>query len=171
MNHFYSRFRSPVGELTLVARDNDLVGILWEDEDLCRTRLQPSIPADDHPVLIQTANELMEYFAGERTAFDIPISMTGTPFQLSVWESLRAIPYGHTKSYLAIAQSIGNPKAVRAVGGANRRNPISIVVPCHRVIGSSGKLTGFAGGLSAKERLLDLEMAGAAPLRMFSPNL
>jgi methylated-DNA-[protein]-cysteine S-methyltransferase len=112
-----------------------------------------------HPHLTRAVAQLNEYFAGRRTAFDLPLDPHGTPFQQQVWEQLLAIPYGETRSYLDLARKLGNPNATRAVGAANGRNPISIIVPCHRVIGSSGKLTGFAGGLEIKERLLNLESA------------
>jgi methylated-DNA-[protein]-cysteine S-methyltransferase len=110
-----------------------------------------------HPTLLETERQLREYFAGKRDRFDLPLEFSGTEFQKKVWRALLEIPYGETRSYRSIAQQIGHAAAVRAVGAANGRNPISIVAPCHRVIGSSGKLTGFAGGLDVKERLLALE--------------
>jgi methylated-DNA-[protein]-cysteine S-methyltransferase len=110
-----------------------------------------------HPVLVETERQLDEYFGGRRRAFSIPLDMRGTRFQKDVWAALLAIPFGGTISYGQLATQLGNARATRAVGKANGRNPISIVVPCHRVIGSSGKLTGFAGGLEVKSRLLSLE--------------
>ena len=107
----------------------------------------------------RTANELQEYLAGKRTAFDIPLAPAGTEFQRAVWKALQNIPYGQTRSYADIAAVVGNPKATRAVGSANNRNPIAVLIPCHRVVGSNGKLTGYAGGLALKQRLLDLERA------------
>ncbi len=111
----------------------------------------------DHPVLAQTARELGEYFEGARTAFDVPLDLQGTPFQRAVWALLREIPYGATTTYGALAEKLGGPTKTRAVGGANGRNPVGIIVPCHRVVGASGALTGFAGGLDAKAYLLQFE--------------
>ncbi|RYD65796.1 MAG: methylated-DNA--[protein]-cysteine S-methyltransferase, partial [Sphingomonadales bacterium] len=113
--------------------------------------------ATDHPVLVETERQIAEYFAGKRSAFTVPLDFRGTDFQKSVWAALLTIPFGETRSYGEIARQIGRPSASRAVGAANGRNPISIIAPCHRVIGSNGALTGFAGGLAAKELLLALE--------------
>jgi methylated-DNA-[protein]-cysteine S-methyltransferase len=148
---------SPVGTLTLVATDEGLAGILWEKDWPNRTPLDIGARADSHPVLIETERQLGEYFAGRRKEFALTLDVEGTPFQRTVWSALRTIPFGETRSYGDIARQIGNPDAVRAVGAANGRNPVSIVVPCHRVIGSTGKLTGFGGGLEAKAQLLALE--------------
>ncbi len=148
---------SPVGELTLVASDKGLVAILWENDSPSRVKLGTVAESPDHPVLAAAETQLKEYFAGTRTAFDLPLDFRGTDFQKSVWAELLAIPFGETRSYGEIAMKLGRPKASRAVGAANGRNPISIVAPCHRVIGSTGKLTGFAGGLEAKDYLLKLE--------------
>ncbi|USU10043.1 methylated-DNA--[protein]-cysteine S-methyltransferase [Sphingomonadaceae bacterium OTU29MARTA1] len=156
---------SPVGLLTLVASDVGLVAVLWEDDDPLRVRLGPLAPDDAHPVLMETMRQLRGYFAGEVTTFDLPLDMRGTDFQKSVWAALLAIPYGETRSYGAIARELGRPGASRAVGAANGRNPLSIVAPCHRVVGTGGHLTGFAGGLEAKAALLALERrAGELPL-------
>jgi len=152
-----SRFASPVGALTLVASDTGLVAILWEDDDPLRVRLEPLNDAPGHPILEQAATQLTDYFARRRQSFDLPLDFRGTDFQKGVWAALLAIPFGETCSYAQIAQAIGRPGASRAVGAANGRNPISIVVPCHRVIGANGALTGFAGGLEAKAYLLRLE--------------
>ena len=152
---------SPVGELTLIASDRGLAAILWPDDDPRRVPLDEPFHDDAHPILLDTERQLNEYFAGSRTSFDLPLDMRGTEFQRSVWHALTTIPYGETRSYLDLAKQLGNPAATRAVGAANGRNPVSIVVPCHRVIGSSGKLTGFAGGLTAKAHLLSLESAEA----------
>jgi len=149
--------QSPVGKLKLVASDEGLVAILWEKDSPRRVRLSELVPDDQHPVLMKTERQLGEYFAGKRKTFSVPLDMRGTSFQKNVWEALLAIPFGETRSYGQLATQLGNPRATRAVGAANGRNPISIIVPCHRVIGSSGKLTGFAGGLETKERLLRLE--------------
>ena len=150
-------FASPVGDLTLVASDAGLVAVLWENDDPARVRLGSPAASLGHPVLGATHEQLAEYFAGERRAFDLPLDYRGTHFQQQVWAALLAIPYGETRSYAQIAAAIGRPTACRAVGAANGRNPISIVAPCHRVVGSDGRLTGFAGGLAVKERLLALE--------------
>jgi methylated-DNA-[protein]-cysteine S-methyltransferase len=146
---------SPVGILTLVASDAGLAAILWENDDPKRVRLNHS--PGDNAVLRETERQLREYFAGTRTAFTLTLDFTGTDFQKSVWQALLTIPFGETRSYAQIARQIGNPKAVRAVGAANGKNPISIVAPCHRVLGANGTLTGFAGGLEAKAHLLGLE--------------
>lgn len=148
---------SPVGELTLVASGTGLVAILWENDSPDRVKLGATEEDGGHPVLEAAEEQLREYFAGARTAFDLPLDFRGTEFQKSVWAELLAIPFGETRSYGEIAAKLGRPTASRAVGAANGRNPISIVAPCHRVIGSTGKLTGFAGGLEAKEYLLTLE--------------
>jgi methylated-DNA-[protein]-cysteine S-methyltransferase len=150
---------SPVGRLTLVASDEGLSAVLWEDDRPGRVPL--SIAGEDraHPVLVDAERQLGEYFAGKRTRFELPLDVVGTPFQRQVWDVLRTIPFGETRSYAEIAARIGRPRAVRAVGAANGRNPLSIVAPCHRVIGSSGELTGFAGGLDVKARLLAFERA------------
>jgi methylated-DNA-[protein]-cysteine S-methyltransferase len=118
---------------------------------------------NDNPVIRNTVLQLRAYFAGELRNFDVPLDMQGTPFQLGVWRELERIPYGETRSYMQIALAIGAPKAVRAVGAANGANPVPIIVPCHRVIGTSGKLTGYGGGLPLKQRLLELE--GALTMR------
>ncbi|URW75393.1 methylated-DNA--[protein]-cysteine S-methyltransferase [Sphingomonas donggukensis] len=157
MTDRYARIASPVGKLTLVADDTGLVAILWENDDPRRVPLGPLVEDADHPVLVEAARQLAEYFAGTRTAFDLPLSFRGTEFQKAVWAALCAIPHGTTRSYGEVARAIGRPTATRAVGAANGRNPISIVAPCHRVIGASGALTGFAGGLDAKRYLLALE--------------
>ena len=157
MTCFYKTFPSPVGVLTLVASDKGLAAILWENDKPGRVRLGEMIEDADHPVLLETEQQLGAYFAGTLTAFTVPLDFAGTDFQKSVWQALLTIPFGETRSYTEIARQIGRPGAVRAVGAANGRNPISIIAPCHRVIGSNGALTGFAGGLEAKALLLELE--------------
>ncbi|HZP04355.1 MAG TPA: methylated-DNA--[protein]-cysteine S-methyltransferase [Terracidiphilus sp.] len=157
MHFAYKMMDSPVGRLKLVASDNGLAAILWQNDCPSRVRLGELIEDERHPVLVETARQLGEYFAGKRKTFSVALDMRGTRFQRNVWEALLAIPFGETRSYADLARRLGNPQATRAVGAANGRNPISIIVPCHRVIGSSGKLTGFAGGLDIKARLLDLE--------------
>jgi len=155
MGHVCKTVASPVGALTLVASDKGLTAILWENDD--RVRLSPMTEEAGHPVLVAAELQLAEYFAGARKAFDLPLDFQGTDFQKQVWAALLTIPFGETRSYAEIARAIGRPTACRAVGAANGKNPISIVAPCHRVIGGNGTLTGFAGGLKAKEYLLGLE--------------
>lgn len=157
MTCFFKEMPSPVGVLKLVASHMGLVAILWENDRPNRVPLKSLEEDKNHPILEETETQLKAYFSGKLNEFSIPLDAIGTEFQKKVWEALRTIPFGQTRSYQQIAQQIGNPKAVRAVGAANGKNPISIVVPCHRVIGANGKLTGFAGGLSIKEYLLDLE--------------
>jgi len=157
LSYVYQIMNSPVGSLTLVAKGSNLAAILWEDDQPTRVRLGDMSPDCNHPILLETERQLKEYFAGIRTSFDVPLEFAGTAFQQQVWQALLTIPFGETRSYRDIATQIGNVKAVRAVGAANGRNPISIIAPCHRVIGASGDLTGFAGGLKAKEMLLLLE--------------
>jgi methylated-DNA-[protein]-cysteine S-methyltransferase len=157
MTLFTTTIASPVGDLKLVASDAGLVAILWQDDDPDRVRLATLVEAPDHPVLAETARQLGAYFAGTLERFDLPLDFRGTDFQKQVWAALLTIPFGETRSYGAIARQIGRPSASRAVGAANGRNPISIVAPCHRVIGSGGALTGFAGGIEVKRFLLELE--------------
>lgn len=148
---------SPVGTLKLVANEMALVAVLWENENPKRVRLAELVEQADHPVLLETQKQLTEYFAGKRQQFNLPLDFAGTEFQQKVWQALLSIPFGETRSYRDIAEQIGNVKAVRAVGAANGKNPISIIAPCHRVVGTNGKLVGFAGGLDNKDILLRLE--------------
>jgi methylated-DNA-[protein]-cysteine S-methyltransferase len=157
MMYFCKLIASPVGVLKLVASDKGLAAILWQNDDPKRVRLGPSVENPQHRVLLETKRQLAEYFAGARSAFDIALDMAGTDFQKAVWAALLTIPFGETRSYAEIARQIGRPTAFRAVGAANGRNPVSIIIPCHRAIGSNGALTGFAGGLDAKHFLLTLE--------------
>ncbi len=157
MNHAYKIILSPVGELKLVASDEGLVAILWENDNPKRVKLGALVENSDHPILLETERQLKEYFQGKRKSFSLKLDLMGTKFQNDVWQALMAIPFGETRSYGQLARQVGNPRATRAVGAANGKNPISIVVPCHRVIGASGKLTGFAGGLKTKAHLLELE--------------
>lgn len=136
---------SPLGPLTLTSRENRLVSILFGEA---------AGSESDDPVLREARRQLEEYFAGSRREFDLPLGASGTPFQEEVWSVLGTIPFGQTSSYSDVARLIGRPRAVRAVGAANGRNPLAIVVPCHRVIGSDGQLTGYAGGLDIKRWLL-----------------
>ncbi len=151
------KIQSPVGELKLVASDKGLVAVLWPNDSPRRVRLEEAVTDERHSILIETERQLQEYFNGKRKNFSIPLDMRGTRFQKDVWGVLLSIPFGDTRTYAQLATKLGNPRATRAVGAANGRNPVSIIVPCHRVIGSSGKLTGFAGGLTVKAQLLDLE--------------
>jgi methylated-DNA-[protein]-cysteine S-methyltransferase len=157
MSLAYKTIESPIGQLKLVASDKGLVAILWQNDSNRRVRLSDLRANDQHPILLEAQRQLTEYFAGRRKTFSVALDMRGTPFQKNVWEALLAIPFGETRSYGQLARQLGNPRATRAVGAANGRNPISIIVPCHRVIGSTGKLTGFAGGLETKAHLLNLE--------------
>ena len=156
-HHVHKRMQSPVGRLTLVASDEGLAAILWENDRPRRVPLNIGAQENDHPVLVEAERQLGEYFAGRRKQFALPLDLSGTAFQRKVWAALLTIPFGETRSYAQIARQIGSPGAARAVGAANQRNPVSIVAPCHRVVGSTGALTGFAGGLDVKERLLALE--------------
>ena len=153
----YQYLDSPVGQLQLVANETALVAVLWENEKPDRVRLASLVEDHKHPILLKTAKQLNEYFAGKRQIFDLPLDFSGTEFQQKVWQALLTIPFGETRSYKQIAEQIGNVKAVRAVGAANGKNPISIIAPCHRVIGTNDKLVGFAGGLENKDILLKIE--------------
>jgi methylated-DNA-[protein]-cysteine S-methyltransferase len=150
---------SPVGRLKLIAGGRGLAAVLWQNDRPERVPLAPLAERQEHPVLRAAEQQLAEYFAGARRVFDLPLAPEGTPFQQKVWRALLTIPFGETRSYGQIAAQIGSPSAVRAVGAANGRNPLSIIAPCHRVIGASGALTGFAGGLKTKAYLLNLEAA------------
>jgi methylated-DNA-[protein]-cysteine S-methyltransferase len=162
MSLAYKYVASPVRKLKLVASETGLIAILWENDNPRRVRLADLVEDNNQGILVETERQLNEYFAGKRDEFSIPLDMRGTAFQKNVWRALQAIPFGKTRSYGEIANQVGRPTASRAVGAANGRNPISIVVPCHRVVGSSGKLTGFAGGLEAKAHLLNLETSSLA---------
>ena len=152
---------SPVGELTLVASARGLRAVLWVEDGerrVVHATASGSVDTDEAERILDVAvAQLGEYFAGDRTEFDVPLDPQGTPFQLAVWTTLRTIPFGGTMSYGEQARTLGDVRKARAVGGANGRNPLSIFVPCHRVVGSNGRLTGFGGGLSAKAWLLDHE--------------
>lgn len=156
----YKWVDSPIGKLKLVATDEGLAGILWEKERSGRVRLNGPVADPSHAVLVEAERQLGEYFRGQRKAFSLTLDFAGTAFQRQVWTALLTIPFGETRSYSQLARQIGNPTATRAVGAANGRNPVAIVAPCHRVIGASGELTGFAGGLEAKAYLLALEAGG-----------
>ena len=167
------RFPSPVGELILTASETALTGVFFPTSrhvpplhDVERGSGGEVLRGDgiDHSILARTRDQLSEYFAGTRTSFDLALDPRGTPFELRVWQELRAIPYGATRSYSDIARRLGDPRSTRAVGAANGKNPIPIIVPCHRVIGAHGELTGFGGGIDRKRWLLEHEGA-LLPLR------
>lgn len=157
MTTFTTTIDSPVGPLVLTSDGTSLTRVLFDAEP------DPAWSTEPCEVLDRAVTELRQYFAGERTEFDLPLDPAGTPFQKATWLALRDIPYAQTINYGQLAGRVGNPNASRAVGLANGRNPISIVVPCHRVIGADGSLTGYGGGLGRKRLLLDLErrVAGA----------
>ena len=152
---YYCYLDTPIGEL-LLAGDDDALCLVGFPEGSMRRDPEPDWIYNEKPFAV-ARQQLTEYFAGERREFDLPLKLNGTEFQMSVLRALQQIPYGETTSYAEIAERVGRPKAVRAVGAANGRNPIPIIVPCHRVIGSHGELTGFGGGLETKEALLRLE--------------
>jgi len=158
-NRVHAVIDSPIGPLTLVACDGALTGLYMEvrGHEPGQATLGRAAGADADPVLAEAAGQLKEYFAGQLTTFDLPLALDGTGFQRAVWTGLCQIPYGETISYGELARRIGQPSASRAVGLANGRNPVSIVVPCHRVIGANGNLTGYGGGLDRKRYLLALE--------------
>lgn len=162
MTHmFFSTYESPVGTLTLAASDEGLHAIEFP-ENRHPVKGREIWQSGDHALLQAAREQLRAYFDGQLQAFDLPLAPRGTEFQLRVWHALRAIPYGVTCSYLDIARAIGKPSATRAVGAANGRNPLPIVVPCHRVIGANGSLTGFGGGVPTKRFLLALETSDGA---------
>ncbi len=160
MNYVYKFMKSPVGKLKLIAGPKGLAAILWEGDRIDRVRVKAENEDLDHPALLAAESQLKEYFSGQRKSFSIKLDLQGTDFQKQVWNELLEIPFGKTSSYGELAKKIKKPKACRAVGAANGRNPVSIIVPCHRVIGSTGKLTGFAGGVDIKLQLLKLESEG-----------
>jgi methylated-DNA-[protein]-cysteine S-methyltransferase len=153
------RIDSPIGLLTLIALDDALVGLSWDEGIADDAAVVSGGGQHESRVLEQTVRELDEYFHGTRRTFDVTVAASGTTFQQAAWSALRTIPYGETISYGEQAQRMGRRTAVRAVGGANGRNPVGIIVPCHRVIGADGSLTGFGGGLAAKAWLLGHERA------------
>lgn len=150
-------YASPVGQLRLIADESYLIGVIWQQEQIHRLKNIHYCTVKQHHILDESIRQLDEYFNHQRQSFDLPTQAFGTDFQHNVWNALKSIPYGETRNYQDIAQIIGNPKAVRAVGLANGQNPLSIIVPCHRVIGKNGQLVGFGGGLSYKAYLLALE--------------
>jgi methylated-DNA-[protein]-cysteine S-methyltransferase len=157
MSYVYKTMKSPVGQLTLVGSDRGLAAILWEHDGASRAGMGAVTKDIKHPILKAAQQQLAEFFAGKRRKFTVKLDFAGTEFQNKVWTALRTIPFGETRSYGEIAAQIRHHKAVRAVGAANGRNPLPIIVPCHRVIGADRTLTGFGGGLDIKARLLALE--------------
>jgi methylated-DNA-[protein]-cysteine S-methyltransferase len=160
MPFHYKMMPSPVGDLRLIASESGLAALVWK---VHRHEALPGETAEhnpEHSHLLAAEKQLNEYFAGERTQFTLSLDLRGTPFQQRVWAELQHIPYGETCSYLDIARGLGDEKATRAVGAANGRNPVSIIVPCHRVIGANGSLTGYGGGMERKHWLLDHETRG-----------
>lgn len=153
----YYTYPSDIGELVIVEAQGNIIAVQLEESET----LKQHATHNETPVIATGARQLNEYIGGNRREFDLPLLPQGTPFQLSVWKALLDIPYGETRSYRDIAIAIGNPKAVRAVGMANNRNPISFIIPCHRVIGADGSLVGYGGGLPLKKRLLEMEQAVA----------
>jgi methylated-DNA-[protein]-cysteine S-methyltransferase len=155
---YYTEYASPLGQIILATTKQGICGLYFHDQRYFNGTQDWQKSA--HPFLESATKQLDEYFAGQRQRFDVPLDLTvhGTPFQQTVWRALLTIPFGQTSNYKAHANCIRKPNAIRAVGGAIGRNPISIIVPCHRVVGSNGALTGFAGGLDRKKYLLQLEM-------------
>ncbi len=147
--HYF--YQTPIGKIQIVADEQHLYAISYRD------RASESSIEKENEVIRQTIHQLKEYFEGKRKEFNLPLAPQGTPFQQKVWQALLAIPYGQTRSYGQIAAAIGKPQACRAIGMTNHRNPIAIVIPCHRVIGANGKMVGYAGGVEIKEQLLALE--------------
>ncbi len=157
MSLFSKNIPSPLGQLTLIAGRDCLNAVLWPSEKPGRVPIGQGIETQSHTILEKAASQLTDYFDGKLTEFDLPVELLGTPFQIKVWNELKQIKFGQTTSYSSIAHAIGSPKAVRAVGTAIGRNPLSIIYPCHRVIGKNGSHHGFAGGIANKKALLSLE--------------
>lgn len=160
----HARIPSPVGELLLLATDEALTGLYLGDPE----GPLPPAAAPEHPIVAQARRELHEYFTGARRDFEVPILLAGTGFQREVWAALRALPFGTTTTYGALAEALGRPRAVRAVGAANALNPVSIIVPCHRVIGADGGLRGYAWGMERKRWLLAHEYRGGPGAGLFA---
>ncbi len=169
MTFYMQKIQSPVGDLYLVANNEKLCGIIYESMWSHFEKKFKKIEEKNSSILTTTRQQLEEYFAGKRKTFDLPLELYGTDFQKKVWTTLTNINFGNVRSYKEQAFDLQAPKATRAVGRANGLNPISIVIPCHRVIGSNGSLTGYAGGLSAKKFLLSLESKNPAAIRFSKP--
>lgn len=167
MNRTHTLVDSPIGPLTLVAEDGVVCAVYMDAQRYRPADADFGVP--DDAAFDEPKRQLQEYFAGRRTAFDFPIALSGTDFQRDVWTALRDIPFGTTTTYRDLAESIGRPTAMRAVGLAVGHNPVSVVVPCHRVVGANGALTGYAGGLPRKQFLLNLERGGTGEQPMLLP--
>lgn len=154
---YYQDINSPLGTIRLVASDSSLLGCYFHGQKYFPDITQEWIEASDHPVIELIKTALFDYFEGKVSLSDLPLDLAGTPFQQTVWQALLTIPYGETTTYGELAEAMGRPKSTRAVAAAIGRNPVSVIVPCHRVIGKSGSLTGYAGGLNRKRKLLELE--------------
>jgi methylated-DNA-[protein]-cysteine S-methyltransferase len=165
--HYFDFYESPMGKMLIVATDDGLNGLYFIDQKYYRAVEAGWTRDGKHPVVRQTAREMQEYFAGKRKEFDIPLAPAGTPFQAQVWKAISSVPYGTNITYSELARRAGHPDAIRAAGTATGRNPITIIVPCHRIVGSDGSLTGYAGGLDRKRALQELE-SGARSL--FTPR-
>lgn len=163
MKRFAERFDSPLGPMILVSDGTALIGLYLEGQKHFPNNAGTWIWGESLPVFQETRRQLGDYFEGRRRRFDLPLEPAGTPFQQQVWKALKGIPHGATLTYAEVARRIGKPTAARAVGAAVGRNPLTILVPCHRVLGQNGALTGFAGGLEQKKKLLDLESAQPLP--------
>ncbi|MFZ5954504.1 MAG: methylated-DNA--[protein]-cysteine S-methyltransferase [Candidatus Dependentiae bacterium] len=155
--HAQVKINSPIGDIYLIASDKGLSGVYHSVQPIPMLDSSDSLLNKQRVILAHASRELTEYFENKRTTFTVPLDIQGTPFQQKVWQSLLEIPYGKTISYKQLAAMVGNPKASRAVGSANGKNPLWIIIPCHRVIAANGTLGGYAGGLAAKKHLLDLE--------------
>jgi len=167
MPYYYDFFESPMGRMMPVAKDEGLCALYFVDQKYYRAAGRDWIRAERNAILRDTAREMKEYFAGRRKVFDVPLAPEGTPFQHRVWKAISSVAYGETITYSELARRAGHPDAIRAAGAATGRNPIAIIVPCHRIVGADGSLTGYAGGLARKRALHDLE-SGAASL--FAPK-
>lgn len=161
--HYYDFYESPMGRMLIVATDEGLSGLYFVDQKYYREVESDWVQAEKHPIVRQTAREMKEYFAGKRQVFEVPLAAEGTSFQAKVWKAISSVKYGNTITYSELARRAGHPDAIRAAGTATGRNPITIIVPCHRIVGSDGSLTGYAGGLERKRGLQELE-SGASSL-------
>ncbi|MBK5245679.1 MAG: methylated-DNA--[protein]-cysteine S-methyltransferase [Peptostreptococcaceae bacterium] len=157
MNKAFIYKQTPVGDIVIGESEGFITYLLFSTEIKMNENIKNNYIVEETPLIKKAKQQLDEYFIGKRNIFTLPLKPKGSVFQMMVWEALRKIPYGETRSYKEIGEQIGNPKASRAVGHANNRNPISIIIPCHRVIGSNGKSTGYGGGIDIKEKLLSLE--------------
>ena len=155
--HHFDFYESPMGRMLIVATDRGLSGLYFVDQKYYREVGRDWLRGDHHKIVGETARELTEYFAGARKEFDIILTAEGTPFQASIWKAISSVKYGESITYTELARRAGHPGAVRAAGTATGRNPITIIVPCHRIVGSDGSLTGYAGGLDRKRALRELE--------------